>query len=157
MLVNSLSLCSNKYSVFSLIVQMLSAADARQQGIPFLINLHEDPQLSELIVYPLKKVLGTGRGTSLPSCATRFRVSSLSRLRFALEQGVTKVGTKLAEEKQDIQLNGLGMAKQHAIITHDDDGKVRAGAKALAVTFWLCLDCGLTKSRADESLFLDLV
>src|SRR5689334_3503684 len=57
--------------------------------LPHLINLNEDPVMSELLLYYLK-------------------------------EGTTKVGRSDAEKPQDIQLNGLSIAKEHCVFINNN-------------------------------------
>lgn len=85
----------------------ISAREAKGTALPHILNLHEDSQLSEIVVYVFKK-------------------------------GTNKIGRKQesdADEKMDIILAGLNIARVHATVTHSDDGKVKIEAVNKSKTF----------------------
>jgi hypothetical protein len=85
----------------------VSAREAKGTSLPHILNLHEDSQLSEIVVYVFKK-------------------------------GVSKIGRKQesdSDEKMDIILAGLNIARVHATVTNSDDGKVKIEAVAKSKTF----------------------
>ena len=67
----------------------LSAQSAAGLSLPRILNLHEDPMLSECVMYVFKA-------------------------------GETKIGRKSPEGGNDVELNGLNMKKNHAVLTNQD-------------------------------------
>ena len=65
---------------------VLSKSTANSTNLPQIINLHEDPMLSECVVYAFHKT------------------------------GITKIGRSDADAKQDIELSGLNIKKEHAVV-----------------------------------------
>jgi len=79
------------------------ARNALETKIPYIVNLHEDPQLSECVMYVFKK-------------------------------GVTRIGRKNTEVPQDVNLSGLNIVQEHALVTNAD-GKVTIEALNKSKTF----------------------
>ena len=79
------------------------ARNAAETQIPYLMNLHEDPQLSECVLYVFKK-------------------------------GITRIGRKNPDVPQDVNLSGLNILAEHALVTNED-GKVTIEALNKSKTF----------------------
>jgi len=79
------------------------ARNAAETTLPYIMNLHEDPQLSECVMYVFKK-------------------------------GVTRIGRKNPDVPQDVNLSGLNILAEHALVTNDG-GKVTIEALNKSKTF----------------------